>query len=473
MSRGEFVRHAGERARQRGIVAGMPISEARTLPHPRDRLVHESLQPERDRQELIQLALEAEQFSYRVGPEETERPESLLLDVTGLVPLFGDEQTLVERIDAWLRVRHLQGRIAIAETISQAWAAAHVLAQPHRPVLLSAKDRSVLESFPVTALRLSESIVTRLHRLGLQTVEQLLVLDRSSLPCRFGEELLRRLDQFTGLRAEEITPCRSRPRYRVAQQLDDGMEHPEAIEHLWSSLLEQLLEQLRPWQVGLRHLRGEIRLEDGSERTIDLRLCEATHHSRHLCDLLRLHWERLSLTAPLMGLSWEGLDVAPLEAAQGALFDPGARDRSQQYSMLVNRLISRLGEEAVVAPRLLPDPVPERSVCWCPVARGLPESSSPGQSGRFQGLDRPPVLFRRPRPIEVMAVAPQGPPRLIAWNSRRWEIDHAWGPERIESGWWQEAFVRRDYYRAETVTGHRLWLYQRLRDGRWFWQGAW
>jgi protein ImuB len=82
-------------------------------------------------------------------------------------------------------------------------------------------------------------------------------------------------------------------------------------------------------------------------------------------------------------------------------------------------------------------------------------------------------LFNKPRPIDVIAVAPGGPPHVILWDSHRWEITVARGPERIESGWWQDECVRRDYYRAETTTGRRLWLFRRLQDDHWFWHGEW
>jgi protein ImuB len=471
--RGEFVRHVNRQGERRGVTAGMPLSEARTLVRPRDRLVCEPTHPEHDRRALIELALQAERFSFCVGLEETERPECLLLNVTGITHLFGGEEPLGRQIEEWASAQRLEGRIAVAATVGQAWAAAHVVSQHRQPAILSSEDRKILEAFPLVALRLSEATISKLHRLGLETVSQLLALDRPALLRRFGEELLRRLDQFTGHRPELITPCRPHPRYRVERRLEEGIIHPEAIEHLSSSLLEQLLRQLQPWRLGLRHLRGELRLEDRSAPAIDLRVCQATHDQRHLDDLLRFQWERTSLPAPLMSLSWEALEVTPLDAAQGELFDQASRDQARQYAMLINRLVSRLGEEAVVAPQLLPDPVPERSVRRRPITQVIGEPLSPHPARRCHALDRPTLLFNKPRPIDVIAVAPEGPPHLILWDSHRWEIGGAWGPERIESGWWQDEFVRRDYYRAETTTGLRLWLFRRLQDRCWFWHGEW
>jgi len=39
------------------------------------------------------------------------------------------------------------------------------------------------------------------------------------------------------------------------------------------------------------------------------------------------------------------------------------------------------------------------------------------------------------------------------------------GPERIESGWWDEGDIRRDYYVIETGQGQRGWAYTSA-DGR-------
>ncbi len=66
---------------------------------------------------------------------------------------------------------------------------------------------------------------------------------------------------------------------------------------------------------------------------------------------------------------------------------------------------------------------------------------------------------------------PDGPPRVLTWNRTRFDVAAAWGPERIESGWWQAGSVCRDYYRVETVTGQWLWVFRQFQDNHWFWHG--
>ena len=52
------------------------------------------------------------------------------------------------------------------------------------------------------------------------------------------------------------------------------------------------------------------------------------------------------------------------------------------------------------------------------------------------------------------------------------------GPERIESGWWDEALAERDYFIAEAADGALVWIYRaRLplsadaRESGWFLHG--
>jgi protein ImuB len=45
------------------------------------------------------------------------------------------------------------------------------------------------------------------------------------------------------------------------------------------------------------------------------------------------------------------------------------------------------------------------------------------------------------------------------------------GPERIESGWWDEADVERDYYVARDPHGALLWIYRACASRRWFLHG--
>jgi len=90
---------------------------------------------------------------------------------------------------------------------------------------------------------------------------------------------------------------------------------------------------------------------------------------------------------------------------------------------------------------------------------------------------RPLRLFDRPEPIKVpFATVPDGPPHQFTWRRVTHAVVRVEGPERIAMEWWKSAGLTRDYFRVETETGQRFWLY---RDGlygglapRWYLQGV-
>ena len=46
------------------------------------------------------------------------------------------------------------------------------------------------------------------------------------------------------------------------------------------------------------------------------------------------------------------------------------------------------------------------------------------------------------------------------------------GPERIETGWWDNQPVSRDYYVARQRNGQQLWIYRNRLDRQWYLHGV-
>jgi len=68
------------------------------------------------------------------------------------------------------------------------------------------------------------------------------------------------------------------------------------------------------------------------------------------------------------------------------------------------------------------------------------------------------------------------PQRLVTRDdvpSYQGELRFIAGPERIESGWWDGAEVRRDYYRASNARGESFWIFREHRgDQGWYLHGV-
>ena len=90
---------------------------------------------------------------------------------------------------------------------------------------------------------------------------------------------------------------------------------------------------------------------------------------------------------------------------------------------------------------------------------------------RWKSLPRPVRLENEPFQLDVVSVVPDGPPVQFEFRGRH-RVARAWGPERIQTGWWRGHYVQRDYYRVETTAGKRFWIFRRLHDAKWFLHGV-
>jgi protein ImuB len=527
---------------QQGVAPGMPLAEATA----HGALHLEPYAPELDRAALRILAQECELFSPLVGLEETDRPECLYLDVTGLAMLFCDkenrdkenggekngEENLLRQIAQALHGRGLFPRIALADTLGAAWALAHFGDQDGHAapcdragiLIPPGGAAAALAPLPLPALRLPAAIVATLHELGVERIAQLCALPRASLAARFDRQLLLRIHQALGEVSETIVAHRTPAEISFERQLEYPLERRDAAEFVVGELIRQACGQLLARQHGVIQLECTYCCSGRPLRAV-VGLFQPSANAGHLLALLQTRLERIALPGPVSAIRIAVLLSAPLEIRQRDLFGED-RAHDEHFAPLVDRLSSRLGPQAVTQPTLVADAHPAFSVRGEPLAgriRKKPprpkrpnpayqppnpvcreppnpvchESPNPVYHGPLARATRQPTLHRPdaaasnkktsnkktsnktrplllepgPLPLEVSSVIPAGPPVSLQWRNRHHRVAASWGPERIQTGWWRGHSIRRDYYRIETDTVLRHWIFRR-HDGRWFLHGA-
>jgi len=471
---------ASRKARQWGVRAGMPVAEARGLGRQhgaasRSATLHcVACDPRADREALERLSRMCHAFSPLVGREQTEPPDSLLLDLTGLAPGLGSEAARVQQVHRALVRRGYRIRMALADTIGAAWGVAHFAeGAAGRPLLIrpgESADR--LARLPSAALRLPVGLSPLLARLGIERIGQLMQLPRSELAARFDPWLLVRLDQALGSAAETIAAQRPEAELVAERSLEFSIDRRQGIERLVAVLIRQLCGKLVACGRGALELAVRLECPPAAPVTFHAGLFRPTASPRHLQDVIHLHLERLRLPAPVAGVSLQVTASGREEPRQQRLFadDPSLPD-PRRFARLVDRLAGRLGRRAVRAVQPTPDAQPERACHYRPLVAPRKRSPAPLRTDRPGPLERPLWLVPRPQPLDVVAVVPLGPPVRFRLGGTLHQVVRHWGPERIETGWWRQQPVRRDYYRVETASGARFWLFRRLRDAKWFLHG--
>jgi protein ImuB len=511
--RGQLVSAASPLSRQIGVCPGMPLSEAKSLlrrgSNEEKFLFEHDLN--QDTQAIEQLCKSLESFSPIVGLETIDeqefkkgrRPSALLLDITGLAHLFGDEKQLARQLLQHLESIGYLARAAIADTVGAAWAAAHFLSdryfhQHQQPLVITAGDSQQLLSLPVEALRLDDTIADTLHQLGIRKLSQLLQLSRDDLAMRFGSAIHLRMDQLLGATPEPVVALRTPAQFMAEQLLEYPTRHRETIEVIISRLIEQLCRQLRSqqqgslqWQVCLQCSSGPINFSVSLFQPstsiseimplVEMQLeivFQASFKSQKKRKLVRFEVNEICVTVASHVL---------LVQQQRDLFNENPRLDKQSLSHLINRLAGRLGTENVVYPTLQSGAQPEYSYRLKPLVdarrkhRRQPAQSKPGS----HRLARPIRLCHPPVPIKAelqltespaskygsTARNPHRPPAVIAIGKTSYQVEQTWGPERIETGWWRGPTVCRDYWRIAVNTGQQFWIYRDLRRDRWWLHG--
>ena len=390
-------------------------------------------QPEPEREALAALAAWACQFTPRVS---LEPPQALLLEVESSLRYFGGRWKFLARLRAGLPRLGFEARIADAPLARAA-------------LWMARGDGGRLEALPVAVTGLAPEALELLANLGIRTVGGLLRLPREGVARRFGQSLLDAIDQAGGKAPEPREFFVPPARFSARLELPAPVLQAENVLFAARRLLAQMEGFLAARHAGVRGFSLHLLHDALPETAVKIGLAACGRGAEHFTRLLRERLARATLRAAVDAIRIEAGDLEILPQESGKFFgDPQAG--GEAWLRLVERLQARLGSQAVHGLETHPDHRPERA--WVPVFPGKEFSSKEEKQNR-------------PRPLWLIE-----PPRRLAEG----EFALLAGPERIESGWWDGAEARRDYFIARTGESSLAWIYRERgaqAGGSWFLHG--
>lgn len=356
-------------------------------------------------------------------------PGCIVLEVRGSFRLLGPWPTLQARLREELDALGFRHRIALAPTPR----AARVFAglQDGLSIAHATTLRAQLDRVPVRRACLPDGLGTRLKRMGITDLRTLRELPRDALRRRFGLPLLEHLDCLYGQADDPLSWYLPPDHFDARVELGYEVESHTALLFPLRRLIGDLCTTLSIRDGGVQ--RFVLRLEhEGRHTDVEVGLLAPERDATMLFELARTRLERVSIPAPVLAVRLLARQLPPFVPASRDLFDT----RNQQqlpWPQLRERLRARLGDEAVYRVAPAGDPRPERA--W----------------RRVQGDDAR-IDTAPPRPPRPLWLLPQPVPL-------RGVVQIVSGPERLESGWWDGADARRDYYVVETAQGQRAWAF--------------
>jgi protein ImuB len=425
-----------------GVRARQPLASAQLLC---PRLAVTPRDEAAERQALASLADHAYRYSADVS---IAGADTLFLEVGGSLKLFGGWPALERRMRADIDRLGYACTLAAAPTAT----AARVFAACRSAIALPGLAQSplALDAAPIVASGLDAKIVAALHGMGMRTLGDLFRLPRAELARRIGQPALDHLDRMRGLVAETLPRWQPPPRYARRIEFGYGIESHTALAFPLQRLVREFAQFLAARDGGVQRFTVELGHERDAHTRIDIGLLAPQRDAASLLELARARLERVELVAPVHALALRADDLPPLCPLHRDLFEANRREQLD-WPALAERLRARLGDAALQGIACVADHRPDRA--WRFVALCANRPTVPATS-----IARPFWLLHRPLPLRGR------PARVLS------------GPERIESGWWDEGDQRRDYYVIETRDGQRAWAFVETgqapgRDAPWTLQG--
>ena len=456
------------------VVAGQLVSASLALAPD---IVLRDRDPALEAAALASVAGWATQFTPAVS---LAPPDAVLAEIGGSLRLFGGLRRLVAELERGTHDLGYATRLSLAPTPLAALMLARASAAGSAASAVGARHRfgeterralhATLAPLPLTHLDVDPDIVATLAAAGVTTFGEACALPRAPLARRVGAGFVALLDRARGLVPDPRPPFVSPPRYEGRLELPAPVADVEALVFAANRLVRELAGWLAGRGLGVLELalalahERYVGVKTGVPATIvRVALAAPSREPAHLATVLRERLARVELPAPAEAVALASVQVAPLAGRNLGLL-PG--DEAAVTVPLIDRLRARLGDGAVTRVVLRAEHRPERA-SETRVRPDFSDDASRNGPGRRKVESYPTFP---PRPVWLLSEpAPLG--ELV--EAQPWVLRE--GPERIESGWWDGADVRRDYFVAETPRGEIVWIYRDHRhgvdDGEWFMHG--
>ncbi len=377
-------------------------------------------------------------------------------------------------------------------------------------VVVEPKGGGALQPLPLDALevpgQLGEGGAGPFRALGLTTLGEVAALPLGAVSARFGAMGSWAARLARGEDDTLLAPAQVEEKLVEAISLDWPAEALEPLLFAFKTALDRVCARLQGRKKAAVVLALELHLEPGAAPdaiTLALRLARPSAQAKLLLELTRHRLTELKVERPVVGIE-VGVDEASDDhGRQLVLGDQPAGEA--ELEVVLSRLASALGEEALLKAEMVPRHRPESAFSlsrfslsdpspggrgWSagpgegthprddvekgnPVLRGdgsVVPSSGPADHLLPKGEGSPSRLLPRPEPVRTEET-PAGNLLAVYLLGRRRKVTALFGPQRLAGEWWSEAAFSRDYYRVELEEVGALWLYRDGKDGRFYAHG--
>lgn len=460
------ILQANGKARAAGVGTGLSVNAALSLI---PGLGLEERSHSQEERLIKRLAAWAGRFTSFVAIDSRN---VLLLEVAGSARLFDGIESIRRRIFRGLDAQGLTATLAVAPTpLASIW-----LAKSGRDVCIDDVSRlaGCLGRLSLDCLEWPEAVTESLRGMGAVCIGDCLRLPRQGFARRFGARFLNELDRAVGRLPDPRKSYHAPELFFTEAELDEEQNDSERLIAICRELLQKLERFLRTRQMQVQRVQFSFFHLRADATHLTLGRVQAGQDIDHWLDLLRIKFDRIVLPAPVIAIRLRG-GQGQLSAmgTNGLQFAGPVRSRDTSIVCLVERLSARIGAAAVHGVAAVADHRPQSAWRPAPLLGEVPCCASVTAAGYWNEHEAPQSLhdIRRTgslllrRPLWVLET-----PEVLATHAGlplyQGALTLLDGPERLESGWWDDDGIARDYFVARTDEGIDVWIYRDRRNDR-------
>jgi protein ImuB len=402
-------------------------------------------------------------IGWSVSPRvEDTAADSIVVDLTGLDPLFGAEETIAHLLARRASDLGLVVHVAVSSNLEVALHAARGF--PGITVIPPGKESQHLGALPIQVFSPPVEMIETLERWGIRTCEALAKLPVLELSERLGQPGVRLHQWARGASLRSMILAEPKLCFEEEIALEDAIEELEPLAFLLGRLLDQLCARLTARSLGACAIRLRFNLDASADNESSPQMFNAPldgkkayekrltlpvpmRDSKMLLRLLRLHLHSDPPTAPIVHIVLAAESASPRVMQEG-LFLPSSPD-PEKLELTIARLVNLVGNSHVGSPRLTDSHRPDAFQ----MNRFLPPRDAPENRQRIvavSGNREPVTAFRVFRPaLRAKVTLREGHPVQISFSGMHGEVVAASGPWRTSGEWWREDAWHREEWDIE------------------------
>lgn len=445
------------------VVSGMRLSEAKAICSDLNYRAYDTKLYEEAQTEIARALIN---LSPRVSAVE---PGVFILDASGLSHFGGESRFASNAMKILSKLGFVDGRVGIADSAFAAKVATKLKGRRWHMVPVNG-DKCFISPMPISYLPLSPESVEILYELGVKTIGQFAGLSLSSVSERFKDEGRQAHELALGLDHRKPTLPSVFKERQCSMDIGAPIQSLNQTLFILKSLVDRITNDLRRDGLCAEELCLSFFNEEDLFDERPVKLIAPTNSSKFLIEVIKLSLETKKLEREFTGVriavqrycneNWHQshLSLSAQPDEQLALNEPSM--------LLLQRLMTRLGEGKVVCPQASDDYGFGGTGFWVPVIDTTSRSTGKrsaidtykqamkpvdvdyilkktGASGLVSNL----VLKKPAEPIKVLVELEEDKPVSLAYGGNWYRISLITTPECL-SGFWWENMMRQSYYVA-------------------------